>query len=160
MGDMKRKIRSKISQKKPTRKLSPLKNTQKFKIEPEPLPTSTQKPSTAFAALSYAAQFFNILILGSGAIFSVLIYIVASRKFTKFHALQSFFLGIVLSLLSFILSDGITSGNTVIDVISYPYVYMMVGVLVVVSFVLLSFKAYKHEWFEIPFFGGVAKRYS
>ena len=118
-----------------------------------------EKPSTSFAMLSYLVQLFNMMLLGSGVILSLVIYFVAGKRFTKFHALQASFIGFVISLLTYILKDSISNGTPVIDILNYPLLYPLFGAAIVIVLLLLALKAYKNEWIELPLFGKLAMKF-
>lgn len=92
------------------------------------------------ALLSYLLGFV------SGAIFYAF---EKKNKFVRFHALQSivifaafFVLGLILRILPFI-------GRPLL---------MLLGIIEVVLWVILMIKAYKGEYFKLPFAGGFAER--
>lgn len=130
------------------------------RIVPQPrFSAQAEKPSTSFAVLSYIVQLFNLLLFGTGAVISIIIYFIANKRFTRFHALQATFIGIIISLLSYVLKDGLSNGTALVDPSQYPTLYPLFAIAIIVALIALALKADKCEWFELPFFGGLSMRF-
>ncbi|MBN2477958.1 hypothetical protein JXB01_01575 [Candidatus Micrarchaeota archaeon] len=137
-------------------KPAPVVAAPKMKMAPEVQP---QAKRSLFGAFVYLIQILNPIILGLGALISLVLYLVRSDRFEKFHSLQSFFYGVVMSIVYFVMGDGIANGTFMMDASTDAMLYLLVSVLFLVITVLLSFKAYKKTWFELPFLGGISMRF-
>lgn len=118
------------------------------------------RASAFFAILAYILQLANLVLIGSGAVLSIIIYLVGEKKFTRFHALQATFFGFVVSLMAYILKDGLVTGNTIIPEFNNPLFYSAFVVTVIAAVIVLSFRAFRHEMKEIPLFGHLSMRYT
>lgn len=112
-----------------------------------------------FATASYLAQIMNLVLVGVGAVVSIVIFLLSDKKFTKFHSLQATFLGFVISLLTFILKDGLVSDVPALSFMDNVVVYPLVGALVIVILVLLAFRTYKSQWIKLPLFGDLSMKF-
>ncbi len=70
-------------------------------------------------------------------------------RFVKFHALQSVLTFLPLFVLGYILG--------VIPIIGTLLVYML-NTLTFLLWIILMYKAYKHEWYKLPVVGELAKQ--
>lgn len=101
--------------------------------------SSTGLQSNLAGALTYVFGFIT------GIIF---ILIEKEDQFVRFHAVQSIILSLVLVILSTVLRY-----IPIINLISA----LLLGPISFVLWILLIYKAYKNEWFELPVIGQIAK---
>jgi len=101
--------------------------------------TSTGLDENIAAALAYPFGFIT------GLIFLLL---EKENQFVKFHALQSIFTSISLMVLFTVIG--------LIPIIGIIISLLMTPVMIIVS-ILLIYKAYKGEWFKVPFIGDLVE---
>ena len=122
-------------------------------------PSSTEKKEgdSIFAALAYLFQLLNPLMLGIGAVVAVLIYLIRGDRFTKFHAMQAFFYGVVVSLLFYVLQDNVPNGS--IFIFPLGETILVVSLFVLVITLYLAFSALRKEWGYIPLLSKLATQF-
>lgn len=72
-------------------------------------------------------------------------------KFVKYHAMQSIILSVVLTILYGILGF--------IPIIGW-IILLVLPLITMILWIILMIKAYKHEYFKLPFIGDLAEKYS
>ncbi len=120
-----------------------------------------EKSHSFFGVLAYLVQIINYTlpaIIGLGCIISLLIYLVARKSFVKFHALQATFLGIIASLVTYILRDGLAEEMFAQNpaLVVFPPLFAVGFTLV---FILMALKASKTEWTKLPLFGHLSMKF-
>ncbi|HZW68168.1 MAG TPA: DUF4870 domain-containing protein [Pseudogracilibacillus sp.] len=101
--------------------------------------TSTGLDENIAAALTYPFGFITGLIF---------LLIEKNNQFVKFHALQSIFTSISLMVVFTVIG--------LIPIIGIIVSLLMTPVMIIVS-ILLIYKAYKGEWFKVPFIGDLVE---
>lgn len=101
--------------------------------------TSTGLDENVAAALAYAFGFIT------GLIFLLL---EKDNRFVKFHSLQSIFTSISLIVLFTVIG--------LIPILGIIISLLMTPVMIIVT-ILLVYKAYKGEWFKVPFIGDLVE---
>ncbi len=87
-----------------------------------------------------------------GFITGIIFFILEKEsKFVKFHAMQSIILSVVLTILYGILSF--------IPIIGWMLL-LILPLITLILWIVLMLKAYKHEYFKLPFIGDLAEKYS
>lgn len=95
-----------------------------------------------------------VLGLITGIIF---LLIEKDNKFVKFHAIQSIIFSLTAYVVNFVLTTLLvrslfTGGFSVISLLSTGF-----SILILVLWVMLMYKAYNNEEWELPLIGGIAK---
>ncbi|MFA5049589.1 MAG: hypothetical protein WC501_01125 [Candidatus Micrarchaeia archaeon] len=146
------KIKSKVSSKKI------------IEIPIKPIEISKEnkeQPHTFFAVLAYLVQIINYTlpaVIGLGSIISLLIYLASGKNFVKFHALQATFLGIVVSIATYVMRNGFIENLFAYD----PYLIIFFPLFAVgftLIFILMALKASKTEWVKLPLFGDISMKF-
>jgi len=106
--------------------------------------------------LAAAAYFFSI-------IGGIVVYLISKDRTVRFHALQSTILGVVLTVVVFVLSvlAGILMFVYCIGVLLWPVVFI-IAALWVLADLFLAYKAYVNyeEKVRIPFIADLAEKYA
>lgn len=111
--------------------------------------TSTGLAPNVAAALSY------LFWIVTGVIFFVL---EKDNQYVRFHAMQSIILGAALFVLGIVLS--IFAAIPFLGWIVALLVYPIFGLLVFILWLVLMFKAFQGQEWEVPIFGKYARQYS
>lgn len=112
-------------------------------------PSSTGMAPNVAAALSY------LLWIVTGVVFFVL---EKENSFVRFHAMQSILVSAALIVLGVVLS--VIAMIPVLGWIIALIVYPIVGLLCLILWLMLMFRAFSgHEW-ELPIIGKYARQYS
>ncbi len=87
----------------------------------------------------------------------LLVLIERDNKFVKFHAIQS-----IMVFLPLYVVGSVVSILTAIPYLGeiFKILYSMILISDFILWVLLIFKAYKHEMFKLPIIGNLAEEYS
>ncbi|GEM_PF-4478124 len=126
-------------------------------ISVKPYSTEKKDGDSIFAALAYLFQLLNPLMLGIGAVLAALIYLIKGDRFSKFHAMQAFFYGVVVSLLFYVLQDNVSNGS--ISIFPLGETILIVSLFVLVITLYLAFSAFKKDWNQIPLLSKLAMQF-
>lgn len=107
------------------------------------------KGKSSFGMDENLAGMFSYLL---GFITGIIFFILEKEsKFVKFHAMQSIILSVVLTILYGILSF--------IPIIGWMLL-LILPLITLILWIVLMLKAYKYEYFKLPFIGDLAEKYS
>lgn len=76
-----------------------------------------------------------------GFVTGVIFFLISKDKFVRFHALQSIMLFVGLTVLNYI-----------------PFLNVIVGIVALILWLVLMFKAYQGEKFKLPVIGDIAEK--
>lgn len=76
-----------------------------------------------------------------GFVTGVIFFLISKDKFVRFHALQSIMLFVGLTVLNYI-----------------PFLNVIAGIVALILWLVLMFKAYKGEKFKLPVIGDIAEK--
>jgi len=156
---VKRKVKSKrVSRGKVKRKSKTVKVVKKnVKRSIEVNVEKASKERSYLVALAYLFQIVNLVFLGLGSVLSIIIYLLSGKRNVKFQSIQATFIGILISLLMFVIRTDTGYGAYIMDVVHNGIIFITINVAIVLAMVVLAIGVYKNDKLELPLFGHLSK---